>query len=154
MTDPTRLTPYEAEQITRIAAWKARRPGLLSRTFETLKWPLDLLFERLVAPRHARAIFARLHRAADWDSARDRMAEALGIDDVTDLYAGPLERCDALVKKMEDLGREIITSESLLANAGGVATELLSLPAEVMLALRGGPSGGRVLRIRTGRPQG
>ena len=41
-----------------------------------------------------------------------------------------------LVKKVADISREIITSESLLANAGGVATELLELPAEIMLALR------------------
>ena len=130
------LTPYEAAQVARIAAWKARKPGLLTRTVDTLKWPIDVIFEKLVPPRRARSMFTRLHRAADWHAARDMMANALGIGDVGELYPGPLERCDAYVKKMEDVSREIITSESLLANVGGAATELLSLPAEIMLALR------------------
>jgi len=134
--DPKPLTPYETEQITRIAAWKARRPGLLARTVETLKWPIDLFFEKLIPPRQARAMFERVHRAADWKQGRDRIQNALGIGHVSELFPGPLERCDALVKKVEDISREIITSESLLANVGGEATELLSLPAEIMLALR------------------
>ena len=130
------LTTYEAEQVALIAAWKARKPGLLRRTVETLKWPLDRVFEKLVPADKARTIFARVHQAADWENGRDMIQRALGIDHVNELFDGPLERCDALVKKMEDISREIITSESLLANAGGVATELLSLPAEIMLALR------------------
>ncbi len=40
------------------------------------------------------------------------------------------------MKDVEDVSREIITTESLLAGVGGLATELLELPAEIMLALR------------------
>ena len=129
-------TPYEAEQIARIAAWKARRPGLIRRTVETLKWPFDRLFERVVPASEARAMLTRVHRAADWERGRHLISCALGIDNIQDLKNGPLERCDGLVKKLADLDREIITSESLLANVGGVATELLELPAEIVLALR------------------
>lgn len=132
----TSLTPYEAAQVGRIAAWKARKPGLLKRTVETLKWPVARVFEKLVPPEKARTMFARVHRAADWEQGRDVVQRALGIDHVKELYDGPLERCDGLVKKVADISGEIITSESLLANAGGVATELLELPAEIMLALR------------------
>jgi len=130
------LTTYEAEQVALIAAWKARKPGLLKRTVETLKWPLIRVFDKLVPADQARTIFARVHQAADWEKGRDMIQRALGIDHVKELYDGPLERCDGLVKKVTDISREIITSESLLANAGGVATELLELPAEIMLALR------------------
>ncbi len=130
------LTSYEAKQVALIAAWKARKPGLLKRTVETLKWPLIRVFDKLVSADQARTIFARVHQAADWEKGRDMIQRALGIDHVKELYDGPLERCDGLVKKVTDISREIITSESLLANAGGVATELLELPAEVMLALR------------------
>ena len=130
------LTPYEVKQVALIAAWKARQPGLLRRTVETLKWPVARVFEKLVPADRARTIFARVHRAADWGQGRDVVQRALGIDHVKELYDGPLERCDGLVKKVADISREIITSESLLANAGGVATELLELPAEIMLALR------------------
>ena len=81
-------------------------------------------------------MFARVHQAADWEHGRDVVQRALGIDHVKELYDGPLERCDGLVKKVADISREIITSESLLANVGGEVTELLELPAEIMLALR------------------
>jgi len=130
------LTTYEAQQVALIAAWKARKPGLLRRTVETLKWPLARVFEELVPADKARTMFARVHQAADWEHGRDVVQRVLGIDHVKELYDGPLERCDGLVKKVADISREIITSESLLANVGGEVTELLELPAEIMLALR------------------
>jgi hypothetical protein len=132
----TSLTSYEALQVSRIAAWKAHRPGLLRRTVEVLKWPVSRVFEKLVPAAEARRMFARVHQAADWERSRDLIQRALGIGHVKELYDGPLERCDGLVKKVTDFSREIITSESLLANVGGMATELLELPAEIMLALR------------------
>ena len=79
---------------------------------------------------------ARAHQAVDWERSRHLVVLRLGIDNVQDLKNGPLELCDGRVKKLVDLDREIITSESLLANVGGLATELLELPAEIMLALR------------------
>lgn len=134
--EQTALTTYEAEQVALIAAWKARKPGLLRRTVETLKCPLARVFEKLVPADKARTMFTRLHQAADWEHGRDVVQRALGIDHVKELYDGPLERCDGLVKKVADISREIITSESLLANVGGEVTELLELPAEILLALR------------------
>jgi hypothetical protein len=132
----TPLTAYEMQQIARIAAWKAHRPGLFRRTVETIKWPIDQLFERLVPSRQARAMLAKAHRAADWERSRHLIAHALGVDNVTDLRSGPLERCDGFVTKLDNLDRGIITSESLLASVGGLATELMELPAEIILALR------------------
>jgi hypothetical protein len=134
--EPQPLTPYEAGQVERIAAWKARRPGVLQRTADALKRPFDSLFERLIPADKARKMLSRLHRAADWNHGRSHVLRAVGIDDIDGLRRGPLNRCDALVRKVEDLGREAITAESLLANVGGVATELLELPGELMLALQ------------------
>jgi hypothetical protein len=134
--EPQPPTPYEAEQVKRIAAWKARRPGALSRAIDALKRPIDRLFERLIPDHEARQMLLRLHRAADWNHGRSLVLRAAGIDDFNELRNGPLERCDALVKKVEDLGREAVTMESLLTNVGGVATELLGLPAELMIGLR------------------
>jgi len=130
------LTNYEAEQVKHIAAWKASRPGFLRRAAETLKSPLNRLLEKLIPADRARTMFTRVHQAADWQHGRDQISRALGIDNVVELHQGPLERCDRLVMEVESLSREIITSESLLANVGGVATEILELPAEIMLALR------------------
>ena len=46
--ESTALTPYEAAQVEQIAAWKGRKPGLLSRTIETLRSPLGWLFEKAI----------------------------------------------------------------------------------------------------------
>ena len=134
--DTTELTPYEAIQVEQIAAWKGRKPGVLSRTIETLKSPLGWLFEKAMPAGEARKLFARMNQAANWEVSHDVIESALGIDQIEDLRDGPLERCDGLVRKVEDLTREVVTSESLLANVGGLATELLEIPEEVLLALR------------------
>jgi hypothetical protein len=81
-------------------------------------------------------MFKRVHQAADWEQGRDLVERTLGIDHVKVLFEGPLERCDELVEKVGNISRQMITAESLLAGAGGLATELLELPAEIMLALR------------------
>jgi hypothetical protein len=133
---PSVLTAYEAEQVARIAAWKGRRPGLLRRALGTLKWPVDRALATVIPADRARDWFSRLHRAADWEAGRDAIEESLGLDDVTSLRDGPLERCDGTVRKLKDLSRELVTGGSLLANVGGVVSELMELPAEIMLALR------------------
>ena len=135
MTTPV-LTPYEAVQVERIAAWKARRPGLIPRTFDAIKRPFDRLFDRIIPPFHAAKMLARADQAANWNLGLDLIKRVAGVDDIALLREGPLERCDRLVKKVEDISREVITTESLLAGVGGLATELLDLPAEIMLALR------------------
>ena len=134
--DTTELTPYEAIQVKQIAEWKGRKPGILSRTIETLRSPLGWLFEKAIPAGEARKLFARMNQAANWEVGHDVIESALGIDQIEDLRDGPLERCDGLVRKVEDLTREVVTSESLLANVGGLATELLEIPEEVLLALR------------------
>jgi hypothetical protein len=130
------LTPYEATQVEVIAAWKARKPGLLSRTLEALRSPLDRLFEKAIPAGEARKIFARVNQAANWGLGHDVIERALGIEKIEALRDGPLERCDGLVTKVEDITREVVTTESLFANLGGLATELLEIPEEIVLALR------------------
>jgi hypothetical protein len=130
------LTPYEASQVRQIAEWKGRGPGILSRTLETLKSPVGWLFEKAVPAARLRKILARMNEAASWEVGHDVIEKALGIDRIEALRDGPLEKCDSLVKRVEDLTREAVTTESLLANAGGMATELLEIPEEVVLALR------------------
>jgi hypothetical protein len=130
------LTAYEADQVAQIAAWKGRRPGFFHRTLDTLKWPLDRVFETVIPADRAKEMFSRLHRAADWNVGRDAIQSALAVDDLGAMRDGPLEHCDHAVGKLKDISREVVTGESLLANVGGLATELLALPAELLTAVR------------------
>ena len=98
--------------------------------------PLDHLFEKVIPTRRVEQMFSRANRAANWRLGLDVIQRVAGVSNLAELRDGSLERCDSLEKKVEDVGREAITAESLLADAGGLATELLALPAEIMLALR------------------
>ena len=105
-------------------------------SLEAIKKPFDRIFARMIPPFHATKMLARADRAANWDLGHDLIERTAGVDDISHLREGPLERCDRLVKHVEIISREVITTESLLAGVGGLATELLELPAEIMLALR------------------
>jgi hypothetical protein len=108
----------------------------MSRAFEAIKWPFDRICARIIPPFHATKMLARADQAAHWHLGLDLIERVAGVNDIALLREGPMERCDHLVKKVENRSREVITTESLLAGVGGLATELLELPAEIMLALR------------------
>ncbi len=79
------LTAYEAVQVERIAAWKARRPGVIPRTLEAIKRPFDRLFERIIPPFHATKVLARADRAANWNLGLDVIERVAGARDISEL---------------------------------------------------------------------
>lgn len=129
------LTPYEKRQVERIAAWKGRRPGVVKRTVELAKLPLDLVLEKVLPAHRAERMLLKLNQAVDWEAGHALIRREAGVDDLVQLRTGTLERCDRLEKEVERAGAAEITAESLLGGVGGLATELAALPTEVMLAL-------------------
>jgi hypothetical protein len=134
--EPGPLTPYESKQVKRIAAWKSRRPGLIERVADVMKWPLDKVLQRIVPGDRAARILAKLNQSADWKAGYDLIRRHAGMDELSQLRRRSLELCDHLEKRVELADAAVVTSESLLAEVGGVATELAASPAEAMLALK------------------
>src|SRR5262249_50301196 len=130
------LTPYESKQVQQIAAWKGRRPGLIERAVDFVKWPVDKVLRTCVSGDRAAHLLATLNQAAGWKVGYDLIRREAGVDDLTQLRHGSLERCDHLERRIEWADAAVVTSESLVAGVGGIAGELAELPAEVLLALK------------------
>ncbi len=130
------LTDYEREQVARIAAWKGRRPNALSRAYGRLTGPVSRLFVRVVPGSAARGLVEQAYRASHWRVGLDAIRNVAGVAELSDLRAGTLERSDKLVREVEALTSEVAAAESLLSGVGGLATDLLDVPAELLLALR------------------
>jgi hypothetical protein len=130
------LTAYEEKVAQRIAEWKGRRPGLLSRAIETLKWPLDRGLKAVIPGDEAARLLAKLNASAEWKVGYDLIRREAGVDELVQLRTHALEHCDRLERRVELADAGVVTSESLLAGVGGLATEIASIPAEVLLALK------------------
>lgn len=130
------LTSYEQAQVARIARWKGRRLGPAMRLIALLKRPLDALVARMLTADRAEKLLLQLNAAADWNVGLNLIRHEAGLDDLSQLRGGSLERCDELERRVKSAAALVITTESLLAAAGGIATELASLPAELLLVLR------------------
>jgi hypothetical protein len=130
------LTEYEAEVVARIAEWKGRRRGGLSRVYDAITKPFVQLTMRCIPTDMAKKLVERVYRTAEWRAERDSVLRACGVRRITELRDGPLERCDEIVRKTEAINHGYVSAESVIAGEGGLATELLDIPIEVMNALR------------------
>src|SRR5262245_18551597 len=88
------LTAYEEKVVKRIAAWKGRRPGLLSQAVEVLKWPLDRVLKSVIPGNKAASLLAKLNESAECRVCYELIRREAGLDDLVQLRAGPLELCD------------------------------------------------------------
>ncbi len=130
------LTDYEAKVVERIAVWKGRRPGPMSRAMEVLKWPLDRGLKSVIPGNEAARLLAKLNETAEWKRGYDLIRRDAEVDNLVQLRKGSLERCDQLERRVELAFAGVVTSGSLLAGVGGIATELGTIPAKVLLALK------------------
>ena len=131
-----KLTPYESDQISQIAAWKSRppnpigeiapedhacRPPSLSRSSYLMRssaWRSSSLFELAV-------------RLAGKEDVKRRA----GVDDLRDLRNKPLEECDRLALQTGVFSQVFATAQGAATGAGGVLTTLVDIPLLFILSL-------------------
>jgi EcsC protein family len=130
------LTAYEGKVVRRIAAWKGRRPGLVSRAMEALKRPLDWGLRSVIPGKKAAGMLAKLNDRCDCKAGYELIRREAGVDNLVRLRKGSLEDCDRLERRVQLADAGVATSESLLAGVGGLATEMAAIPAEALLALK------------------
>src|SRR4051794_29488371 len=92
----TELTEYEAEQVERIAAWKAEHPNALAELFRMAAHPVARAFERVIPDAVARKAIEAGYRAAELTADGRDVARRAGVGDVGELRGRPLEECDGL----------------------------------------------------------
>jgi EcsC protein family len=131
-----RLSAYEEEQIARIAAWKGRRPNALAHAYGRITSPFSRMFVRIVPGVAARGLVEQAYRSCGWQVGLETIRKIAGVAELSELREGTLERSDKLAREVEALTREVATAESLVSGVGGLATDLLDIPAELILALQ------------------
>src|SRR3954452_4066906 len=81
----TELTDYEAEQVGRIAAWKAEHPNTLAELFRVAAQPVARAIETVIPDAVARKAIEAGYRAAELAAAGGDVARRAGVGHVSDL---------------------------------------------------------------------
>jgi hypothetical protein len=131
-----KLTPYESEQVERIAAWKSRAPDPFSELFKRITLPVASAIERLLPDAIVRIAFELAYEASVMLAGQDDIKRQAGVRDLRELRRTPLEECDRLAGRVS-LGSLIwATVEGAATGAGGVLTTLIDIPLLFILSLR------------------
>ncbi len=109
---------------------------MVSRAMEVLKRPLDRGLKSVIPGDRAARMLAKLNESVECQVGYDLIRREAGVNDLVQLRTGSLERCDLLERRVQLADAGVVTSESLLAGVGGLATEMAAIPAEVLLALK------------------
>jgi len=133
MTEARPLSPYERSQVRAIAAWKSRRPSVLSETIDTLTspvtWAVGHFIPRAAVTRLVNSMEAIAVRA---DVLRE-VADEAGVASLDDIAALPLEECDALARLYSARAERFATVEAAVSSFGG---PLFHVPQQLVAALR------------------
>jgi hypothetical protein len=130
------LTPYESDQVERIAAWKGRRPNPAQRGFDRLTAPARAACRHLIPAATLHELLRRAYQTSTWRVGADVIRREAGMSNLAALRKGSLEKCDRLARSVKAVSGGVVTVESLLSGVGGIATDLIDIPAELLLALR------------------
>ena len=131
-----RLTEYEAEQVRRIAEWKALPPNPFTEIWQTITLPVARVVERLIPERLAEVAIEKLDDLADLLAGQEDIKRRAGVDDLAELRHRPLEECDRLARQTGWTADVLGTAEGAATGAGGVWTTLLDIPLLFLLSLR------------------
>jgi hypothetical protein len=90
------LTPYESEQVRRIAGWKAEPPSYLARLRDSLSYPLVNLAERALRHEKVYELLNDAYRSSEVSTHREKVISRAGVGDLAELRCVEMATCDAL----------------------------------------------------------
>ena len=131
-----RLTPYESEEIRRIAAWKSKPPNAWSELFERMTLPGARAIERILPEKVVQASIEKAYQASEMLAGQEDIKLQAGVRDLGELRDKPLEECDRLAKRV-GIGSQVWASIQGAATGGaGAITTLVDIPLLFILSLR------------------
>ena len=134
-TKTAKLTPYEARQVRRIAAWKSRPPNPLTELWKRIIMPVAHVVERLIPDAVVRSAIEKAYDASSLIAGQEAIKRRAGVRELDELKHEPMEKCDALAERVERASESIAAAEGAATGAGGVVTTLLDIPILFVLAL-------------------
>ncbi len=130
---PYQPTPYEHQQISEIAAWKNRRPSILSECIDAftspITWVVGYFVPRAVVTKFVTAMESI---AAKSDSVRE-VAKCAGVADIRELSGRTLEECDAIASTFSAKAELVALAEGVALSLGGPAVHI---PGQLISSLR------------------
>lgn len=130
------LTPYEADIVQEIAAWKSRPPNPISELFDMIAMPAADLVEKFIPDNLVRAAIARSYDLSEVLAGQEDIKRQAGVRELGELLKKPLEDCDRLAFQVSAAAQSLATVEGAATGAGGVLTTLIDIPLMFVLALR------------------
>lgn len=130
------LTPYEQQQVGKIAGWKAEPPSLYRRAIDLLEHPLVALVERLVPEHLMREELKRTYQISELFVDRDEVLKRAGVKDVAELNQKDLEYCDLLAEAFAEKSSRAALERSTLVGVTGGASPIVNTPIIMMQALK------------------
>jgi hypothetical protein len=134
-TKRSELTPYEEEQVRRIAVWKSEPPNPLSELWKMITLPVAHAIERLIPDRVVRAAIMKSYDVSDLLDGQRSIKRRAAIQDLAELKHKPLEDCDALAIEIGARAEALAAVEGAATGAGGMLTTLLDVPILFILGL-------------------
>ncbi len=134
-TRTAKLTPYEAKQVRRIAAWKSHPPNPLSELWKRILMPVAHVVERLIPDALVRSAIEKAYDASSLIAVQEGIERRAGVRELDELKHVPMKECDALAERVELASESIAAVEGAATGAGGVVTTLLDIPILFVLSL-------------------
>ncbi|MFI5454309.1 MAG: EcsC family protein [Isosphaerales bacterium] len=131
-----KLTPYESEQVERIAAWKSMPPHPFSELFKRIALPVAKAVERVLPDRVVRMAIEKAYDASEMLAGQADIKLQAGVRDLRDMLHKPLEECDGLADQVSAGSQAWATVQGAATGAGGVLTTLIDIPLLFVLSLR------------------
>ncbi|MCY2968401.1 MAG: hypothetical protein NT069_33025 [Planctomycetota bacterium] len=119
------LTPYEADQVHRIAGWKAESPGFIPGLIEKVTHPLVKLAEKAISKEAIAEAIEKAYIESELFIHQERISQRAGVNDIRELRQRDLASCDRLADEFAKIVAEkgLITG-ALVGGSGPLATML------------------------------
>ena len=131
-----RLSPYESDQVSQIAAWKSKPPNPLTEMIRNITLPGGKLIQRILPDALVGAVIARSYQLALKLAGEDDVKTRAEVKDVREMLTKSLEDCDRLAFETGAFSQVFATAEGAATGAGGVFTTLIDIPLLLIFALR------------------
>jgi hypothetical protein len=130
------LTPYEAEQVREIAAWKSKPPNPLAELYKKATLTVADLVQKVIPDKLAIAAIDKAYSVSELIAGHKDIERQAGVHELTELRKKPLEECDRLARRVSFVATTWASAQGAATGAGGFITTLVDMPLLFVFSLR------------------
>jgi hypothetical protein len=130
------LSPYENEQVEKIAAWKSEPPNPIAELWNLVVLQAAKVATKFVPEKVVRSAVELSYNGAEKLAGRASIARQAGVQDIAELRQKPLNECDRLASEVARAAMALAAVEGAVTGVGGAVTTLIDVPLLFGSALR------------------